>query len=108
MTKVMFSNGTTNGDGLALVASGGNGGDTASYARIRLDNGWSGWIGIPVANFCGNGSTAPTSISKILFRTFGAKDTSLINQYIYFDEIWLTEAGAMPNLSVAQLLYVAD
>ena len=105
LTKVVFSAGTTDGDGLALVASDGKGGATASYARIRLDNGWSGWIGIPVANFCGNGSTAPTSISKILFRTFGAKNADLTSQYIYFDEFWLTEAGAMPNLSEAQLLY---
>ena len=108
MTKVMFSNGTTSGDGLALVASDGKGGETASYARIRLDTGWSGWIGISVANFCGNGSTVPTSVSKILFRTYGATNAALTNQFVYFDEIWLTEAGVMPNLSAAQLLYVAD
>ena len=108
LTKVPFSNGTTDGDGLALVASGGNGGDTASYARIRLDSGWSGWIGIPVANFCGNGTTAPASVSKILFRTFGAKNADLTGQVIYFDEIWLTQADTMPNLSTAQLLYKAD
>lgn len=108
LTKVVFSNGTTDGDGLALVASGGSGGDTAAYARIRLDTGWHGWIGIPVANFCGNNTTAPTSVSKLLFRTFGAKNTDLTNQCIYFDEIWLTEAGAMPNLSAAQLLHNPD
>ena len=108
LTKVVFSNGTTDGDGLALVASGGSGGDTAAYARIRLDTGWHGWIGIPVANFCGNNTTAPTSVSKLLFRTFGAKNTDLTNQCIYFDEIWLTEAGVMPNLSAAQLLHNPD
>jgi len=108
LTKVPFSNGTTDGDGLALVASGGSGGDTAAYARIRLDSGWYGWIGIPVANFCGNNTTAPTTVTKILFRTFGVKKAELTSQFIYFDEFWLTEAGAMPNLSAAQMLHNPD
>ena len=102
--------GVTSGDTLALVESGGKAAVLAekTYARIRLADGWSGWIGIPVGNFHGNGSTVPTSISNILFRTFGVEDEALTNQCIYFDEIWLTEANTMPNLTAAQLLYSGD
>ncbi len=100
------------GDGLALVASAGKGGAADSnYARIRLDAGWCGWIGVPVANFTGIGgaTAAPTgNISNITFRLAGGVDEGILNEAVYFDEFWLTEADLLPNLSNEDLLYVSD
>ena len=104
--------GLLSGDGLALVASAGKGGAAESnYARIRLDAGWSGWIGVPVENFSGvGGNTAiPTgNISNITFRLVGGINEEILNETVYFDEFWLTAADLLPNLSNDQLLYVSD
>lgn len=98
------ASGLTEGDGLALIASAGNAASNATYARIRLENGWYGWIGIPVANFNGNGSSVPTgSVSQIVFRLAGAKGT--VGDTVYFDEFWMTSADTMPALSDSALLY---
>ena len=106
--RVEYSDGTTNGTGLALVNSSGKGGD-GSYARIRLDNGWFGWIGIPVENFCGNGSAVPEGpITNMQIRLFGSIAATLVNKTVHFDELWLTDKDAMPNLTNEELFFNGD
>lgn len=96
--------GLTEGSGLALIASAGNAASNATYARIRLDTDWCGWIGIPVANFNGNGSTTPSGVlENLIFRLAGGK--GLVGETLYMDEIWLTPADTMPALENSQLLY---
>ena len=90
-------------DGVGVVPQGG-------YARIKLCNGWSGWLGIPVANFCVTSAGEPVElnvkqITQITMRNFASKDTLTAGDTIILDEIWLTPTATMPSLTNEQLLY---
>ena len=90
-------------DGVGVVPQGG-------YARIKLCNGWSGWLGIPVANFCVTSAGEPVElnvkqITQITMRNFASKDTLTAGDAIILDEIWLTPTATMPSLTNEQLLY---
>lgn len=90
-------------DGVGVVPQGG-------YARIKLCNGWSGWLGIPVANFCVTSAGEPVElnvkqITQITMRNFASKDTLTAGDTIILDEIWLTPTDTMPSLTNEQLLY---
>ena len=74
-----------------------------TYARIKVPSGWSGWVGIPVANF----GLVEGTIFSIVMRAYGdVNDAAICNgESLYFDEFWLTGADTMPNLSNEALLY---
>lgn len=92
--------------GMGVTDSNWNG--QGAYGRVYIAAGWSGWIGIPVENFCGNNTTAPaaeSAISAILLRMYKVTSQSwTAGDTLYFDEFWLTSANAMPGLTNDQLL----
>ena len=106
------ADGTVQGDGLALVHYlGGNGAYTDTYARIRLDANWCGWIGIPIGNFTYKDGTvtAPSGyLSSITLRLYDYANSILEGEAVFFDEFWLTEAGMMPALSASKLPYSTE
>ena len=106
------ADGTVQGDGLALVHYlGGNGAYTDTYARIRLDANWCGWIGIPIGNFTYKDGTvtAPSGyLSSITLRLYDYANSILQGEAVFFDEFWLTEAGMMPALSASKLPYSTE
>lgn len=94
--------------GVSVVPN--NGSESGTYGRIEISAGWSGWIGIPVENFCVNSDGTAADIpmgkvAKLTFRLYGAKNVLKVGDAIYFDEFWITAAGKMPELSSQQLIY---
>ncbi len=121
ISTISPANSVTEGVDLQLVKHSGE------WARIYVEGGWSGWIGMPLKYFknistvtdeaTGTSETVTTTlqegdtINSMTFvmgwttsdaiHTAANRDTG----YVYFDEFWLTNDGDMPNLTDAQLLY---
>ncbi len=103
---VKINVGSSHGDLSLNVHSG------AGVSRIRMRNGWSGWVGIPVQFIGENGLAAGATITKLAI-IFGYRDadTNYNNRQpgsVYFDEFWITSAGTMPNLTNEELLEDGD
>lgn len=104
-----YADGSQLTEGVGLVPT--NGVADGAYARIKLCGSWSGWIGVPIENFCvtGTGESANvnyTGVDTIVMRGYvSSKDLLSEGDTLYFDEFWLTEAGKMPQLTNEELLY---
>ncbi len=101
---------TSSGTVRGISAVPYNGVDGGRYARLELSKGWSGWVGIPVGNFCVNSDGTPAEVpngvaSRLTVRLFGDENSLVTGDALYFDEFWLTEAGQLPALSDEALKY---
>ena len=108
--KICYTAYNSSIDGIGWIATKAAG-DT--YGQIKVQSGWSGWVGVPANLVLNDALAVGATFSKleILARMTNNVDGTLSSQKagdaIYFDEFWLTEAGAMPNLPNDQLLYTA-
>ena len=94
--------------GVGLVPHDGK--NAGLYSRLKISAGWSGWVGIPVENFCvspsGESLPVPSGrVNRLLMRLNGAVNSMQVGDTLYFDELWVTGAGEMPQLSKEALLY---
>ncbi|MBQ7247216.1 MAG: bacterial Ig-like domain-containing protein [Lachnospiraceae bacterium] len=96
--------------GVAPVANAG----TATYTRIKVEDGFAGWVGLRAGDFTRGGSiTASTDISEISIQLYqhGSQDTGKkqVGSTMYFSAFRTAKSGCLPVLDASEnVLYRPD